>query len=906
MAGPGEVVVEIVRLLDMPVQEKMLSNDFKQYRVRAFHGNDEKSMQEIGKTKELAGVSEGFLEGVGVKTETLRLGPEGIFRARTDSPMIHLLVEYAGGFYGNHKIGRCRIARSDPRSNQIWPYQLNDKSGQPVGCGIELKVHEGGGEVLQSAPGIPASPHGGTPFAAPDALWSEPLQPSFHTVPPQPLQPSFHTVPPLGPDGHTIPPLHGVPPLDLVGLQGSVPGSAMPNTLRSPSQSSRSNTPPLSPSFPPEFQPSFQTTPRQAPPQVKEATFRGQNVTLLVNQLIQMNGIEDPTKGASIEQLFGGPGDLKVRTKYRTIVVNSNREPPYDLRPLFVPSLPSTSSELRGHAAIPNVVMLLEIDRIVDIPAPVYSSNHEVMLVLERADCRRPIARAGPFQTEPSGHLLNVESCHGSKLVARATMDDLIQGALQVCVAVYYGPQQRVGSSVPISVTWKPEPLQYIPLVLDDKEMATYTYVGGIYLAFRLIDAAGAESMQHSTMSRKPPGVPSPRAAPDSKPSNHQSGKFKPRSLDHIKEAAAFAVEAQNRALVQRCNLATTATEMSESKKDDNGLAWRLPSGCRDWKDLDSVFITLGPNYVAQSDEVGAQICRVYTERTSVLSEVESSFDSMGLHPPANMKEEGMNEAFVNNMFPLVDATKQLATLRPVICKDAGAVQRAGLQRPHMKPVLKVKVLSATNLRSEHHLASDADGGSGGFKVIVEIVGKKSCKWETHHCADGRHAHWNEEGLIKGYDYGDDLKVTIADSSWTVFNSSHLGEARIDGSDFYPGPYFAKVPLVNADTARANRSAQIVLEVSVLDAHEQHQSWPPYPPQYAPVTNLCESDQLTQRLANWDIHQNAKLPFADVTSNYRMNEDVWAAFQSEKAIGEMGLGPPAGEHKRVKDDCLMA
>merc|ERR1719240_1780770 len=187
MAPPGsmggmvpEIVLEITRLLDMPMQEKLFSSDLKQYRVRAFEDYNGTIGKEIGSTRELAGVPEQFNASGDVDTETIRLGPEGILRVRTQTPIIHLLVEYAGGFFGNRKIGRCRIARADQRSSQIWPYALSDPrdDGEPVGSGIELRVAEG-------VP--PPGPPGGM----------SPMAPSFHTMPPQgPMEPSFRTMPP--------------------------------------------------------------------------------------------------------------------------------------------------------------------------------------------------------------------------------------------------------------------------------------------------------------------------------------------------------------------------------------------------------------------------------------------------------------------------------------------------------------------------------------------------------------------------------------------------------------------------------------------------------------------------------------------------------------------------------------
>jgi len=95
----GECAVEIMRLLDMPISEKFMSSDLKQYRVRAFDDNNGEPWREVGRTVELVGIPDSDLTDA--DTETIRLGPEGILRFETQSPIIHMQVEYAGGFFGN-------------------------------------------------------------------------------------------------------------------------------------------------------------------------------------------------------------------------------------------------------------------------------------------------------------------------------------------------------------------------------------------------------------------------------------------------------------------------------------------------------------------------------------------------------------------------------------------------------------------------------------------------------------------------------------------------------------------------------------------------------------------------------------------------------------------------------------
>lgn len=193
---PGEIIIEVTRLLDMPVQESMFGGGLKQYRVRATDGDG----VYLDQTDELSGIPENPNAPEDEETETLRLGLEGVLRFRTHDPVIFLTVEYAGGFTGNTRIGRCRIHRGDPRCKQVWPYALSTRDGDPVGCGIELKVVDGGPPAM-SMPMMPPPPMGTTgmpPMGGPPPLATMPpmggpppptatVGPSFHTMPPQEL-----------------------------------------------------------------------------------------------------------------------------------------------------------------------------------------------------------------------------------------------------------------------------------------------------------------------------------------------------------------------------------------------------------------------------------------------------------------------------------------------------------------------------------------------------------------------------------------------------------------------------------------------------------------------------------------------------------------------------------------------
>jgi len=82
--------------------------------------------------------------------------------------------------------------------------------------------------------------------------------------------------------------------------------------------------------------------------------------------------------------------------------------------------------------------------------------------------------------------------------------------------------------------------------------------------------------------------------------------------------------------------------------------------------------------------------------------------------------------------------------------------------------------------------------------------------------------------------------------------------------------------------------------------------WCPDPPVYAPLRSMHGQDKETLRLACYDPRQSAKLLFADVNPNYRINEDVWGILADGKASRSLLMPKPDARHHRVKDDCIMA
>jgi hypothetical protein len=252
-------------------------------------------------------------------------------------------------------------------------------------------------------------------------------------------------------------------------------------------------------------------------------------------------------------------------------------------------------------------------------------------------------------------------------------------------------------------------------------------------------------------------------------------------------------------------------------------------------------------------------------------------------------------------------------------------IERDGVRNAAIKPKLMVRICNATNLRTREGFLQ----GEVHPKVIVEVPGKPGSKWETKAAADGANVQWNEIGTVNGWYYGDALRIRVADSSWLGFaGETHLGEARLQASDFYPSDWRTPLPLLNAgpkgNTQKTgSRSpspsprggsgpkggyAMLNLEIHVEEPNGKGSNWPPQPVMYAPLHNLNDSDRETQRLANWDVHQNAKLPFADVNPNYQINQDIWGAMADGKTVDQAVLLPKkeSWRNPRVKDECPMS
>lgn len=824
-AEPGEVVLEITKLLDMPMQQRLFGSDFKQYRVRAYADHDGLRDREVGRTGELAGHPETFIQTEDRDLETLALGPEGILRLPTASPIIHLQVEYAGGFTGNKPIGRCHISRNDQRSNSIWKYQLNGKDGAPAGCGIELRVIDGGWPMI---PGLHAHS-----FAVEDI--GQDIDPTFTTIGPMDLYPPQVFAPrPFPPARGAQPSFHTMDPAQMPqGPPQTIPPGAM--------------------------QPSYHTIdPNQLGPQPSPGW----------KTMPHMAGVPAGPPGS-----FGQP-------------------------------LPPPGGSFNDG---PIAFALVEVDSIKDIPAPVDGGPGVLQLTLERAMAPGvPIGQpvAVKMEGRDTGKLRQARNM-GARLVAPVTVQDLANGAAELrVVASYQGntgssgflgmgstkgmPPSLIGRTAVMPVSFNPCPSAY--MAFEDQAQRP---VGGAVAKYRLCQE---KDLQRTTT----PGPRSPRKsgppAQGQNDKNERSGKWQPGTFGDTEEAAALAIESQNRALVQRIKLAKHyATEASNPADQTRAtLEWEQPNGYRDWADMDSVFVTMGANYVANSSAMGANVCRVYEDDTSVWEELKRK-ESKALQAQGKVpQDEHITKNLIQTMIKQ-DPNDVQKTLRPVISKDVSTIDRATLSSNRALPVLRVKVISATNVRAR------ADHP----KVVIEIPGKNGSRWTTSAAQDASNGnlYWNEQGVIKGYTYGDDLKVMLVDANWVGFDNP-VASTRMRGTDFYPNEWNSGLRI---DDGRGNLQMAPTVNLSIK-VEKNVSNWPPNPHMYAPIDNLNLSDQQTQQLANWDVHQNAKIPFADANPNYQINEDIWGAVADSRIIEASVLleKDPKHNQPRVKDNCPIA
>jgi len=422
----------------------------------------------------------------------------------------------------------------------------------------------------------------------------------------------------------------------------------------------------------------------------------------------------------------------------------------------FTPHTTTSTGRQLGAAGIQDmnhgVSAMFEFDKATDLPLPTDKSAKQLVLQLLDAE-EDELQRVGPFtaRAQKGGRQLLMAECAGARVFAHAPLrfgGDAKEGAMFVRVAISYvrgsGVLDLVGITEPIKVTWRPAAKEYYEI----RPRGRSQVLGGVYLTHRLMTegeiSAGAAAGIPATVGRRS-NMGVPREVHQQL--SGRTGNFPAGSLEEAFEQAAINAEAQNRALLQHCKVLDPHSHEHV----------RVVHGYREWANLDELFRTMGPNPLAQSEELGATVTRAYTEKTSVLRELIPK-----LRPAMSPTDEQLNLKLIEMMYGQ-DPKRVEQSLRPLLCKDP-----------------------------------------------EEIAATKDMRW----CPD--------------------------------------------------------------------------------------------PPIYAPLRSMDAQDKQLLRLACFDPTQNAKLMFADVNPNYRINEDIWGVLADYKTARSLLVQKPDAAHKRVKDECIMA
>jgi len=333
----------------------------------------------------------------------------------------------------------------------------------------------------------------------------------------------------------------------------------------------------------------------------------------------------------------------------------------------FTPHTTSTSRPL-GAAGIQDmnhgVSAMFDFDKVIDLPLPTDPTAQELVLTVLDKEHDRELQRVGPFKAreQKGGRQLIMAEFVGARVFAHAPLQfggDAKEGAMFVRVAISYqrasGVLDLIGITEPIKVTWRPESKKYYEI----RPRGRNQVLGGVYLTHRLMTegeiSAGATTGIPAAAGRRQQNMGAPREVHQQL--SGRTGNFPAGSPEEAFEQAALNAEAQNRALLQQC-------KMVDSHSHESAPHVRVVNGYREWDSLDSLFRTMGPNPLAQCEELGATVTRAYSERTSVLRELIPK-----LRPAMSPADEQLNLKLIEMMYDK-DPKEVEQALRPLLCKD--------------------------------------------------------------------------------------------------------------------------------------------------------------------------------------------------------------------------------------------
>jgi hypothetical protein len=314
------------------------------------------------------------------------------------------------------------------------------------------------------------------------------------------------------------------------------------------------------------------------------------------------------------------------------------------------------------------VVAVLSLGTVKDMPYPRNPNLTQVIITVIGDSKGKSVTlnRLGPFSAKQQrGQTQLVDAdCLGQRVTVQSPMHFggvNREGAMYFRLSVSFtreGTDQRdelVGTTDPFKVGFENRPAEYIEL----KMPRTEDVMGGITVSSRL--ATEAEAMRGERQMGGPvPGAPPPIDQAIEAPYlvRGRTGTFQPFSIEEANEAAAIIAEAQNRALLQRCKKGDL------NFNEENDCQQRRVGKFRQWANLDALFTTMGPNPLAMSEEVGAQVCRGYHDYTSVMKEVGHM-----VGPNLSPADAAVNAKLVQQMSKQPPWMVQ-TTVRPVICKS--------------------------------------------------------------------------------------------------------------------------------------------------------------------------------------------------------------------------------------------
>lgn len=336
-------------------------------------------------------------------------------------------------------------------------------------------------------------------------------------------------------------------------------------------------------------------------------------------------------------------------------------------RPSMTSGRPSTASVVQN--PLEDIVASLTLDEVTDLPAP--TQRQDLELTIE-SDNGHHVGAAGPYHTQQQGQSnLHTAKCNNQQLNVKApfqTGGDSRDGAMFIIIVANYVAQrvrpEPIGKTLPIMVSWNKTQRAIHELVGPNGQP-----IGSVKLNYMLThEKAAKDDKEQGEI--KPPNAPEmvqqPARAIVPTYTRGRTGHFPPGSQEEAIEQACLNFEVQNRANHQRVMIADPTVY-------ENGMNFRTVNGYREWDSLDSLFGTLGPNPILQSEEVGPSLTRAYQDRTALFTEVEKKM-RQGLPPrPLTPLDKEIDAQLLRTMYP-GNPYRVEQNLRPVACKNPDAI----------------------------------------------------------------------------------------------------------------------------------------------------------------------------------------------------------------------------------------